>query len=129
MLITVANCAQPNFAKQGWLLPVIVEEYEKNRRGKVLMLAYGNKVSHRLTMETGLAHFWSRSRNKLWKKGEKSGNFLPVKQIWLDCDQDTLLYLVTSPGIVCHLGTSDCFVKVAEEELLTNLINWKFTLN
>lgn len=119
MLVSKANCPQPDFAKQGGLVAVIVEEYKKNRLGKVLMLAYGNERSHRLTTETGFAHFWSRSRKKLWKKGEESGNFLPVKQIWLDCDQDTLLYLVASPGTVCHLGTSDCFVKVAEEEFLT----------
>ncbi|MDO8659716.1 MAG: phosphoribosyl-AMP cyclohydrolase [Candidatus Parcubacteria bacterium] len=109
------NCTQPNFEKQDGLLPVIVQEYKEDRSGRVLMLAYVSKKAYDLTRYTGFAHFWSRSRQQLWKKGETSGNFLPVREIWVDCDNDTLLYLVTSPGIVCHLNRSDCFFENAKE--------------
>jgi phosphoribosyl-AMP cyclohydrolase len=108
----VKNFIQPDFAKLGGLLPVIVQEWDSHRRGKVLMLAYANEEALQLTLETGYAHFLSRSRKSLWKKGETSGNLLLVKQILLDCDQDTLLYLVVSSGIVCHLGRSDCFFEL-----------------
>ena len=106
------NTQTPDFTKQGGLIPVIVQEYELDRQGKVLMLAYTNEEAFNLTRDTGFAHFWSRSRKKLCKKREESGNFLPVKQRWLDCDQDTLLYLVTSNGVVCHLGKSNCFCEI-----------------
>ncbi|MCX6705480.1 MAG: phosphoribosyl-AMP cyclohydrolase [Candidatus Woesebacteria bacterium] len=114
MTITKTNYIQPDFAKQDGLVPVIVQEYNQNQGGRVLMLAYANDEAYNLTLETGFAHFWSRSRKKLWKKGETSGNPLKVKEIWIDCDQDTLLYLVTSRGAVCHLGGSNCFFRVTD---------------
>ena len=66
----------PNFKKQDGLIPVIVQEYDVTRQGKVLMLAYANEEALSLSKQTGFAHFWSRSRGKLWKKGATSGNFL-----------------------------------------------------
>ena len=72
------------------LLPVIIQNAEDKQ---VLMLGYTDQEALRLTLETGTAWFWSRSREKLWNKGESSGNFLHVRQVWTDCDTDTLLYL------------------------------------
>lgn len=112
MSIVETNCIQPDFEKGGGLVPVIVQEYNRRQGGTVLMLAYANAQSHDLTLETGFAHFWSRSRQEIWKKGNTSGNTLVVKQVFVDCDQDTLLYLVTPKGPVCHLGRRDCFFDI-----------------
>ncbi len=109
--IVSGNTKQPDFAKQNGLVPIIVQ----GENGEVLMLAYTNQEAHNLTLETGFAHFWSRSRKNLWKKGATSGNLLQVKEVWLDCDLDTLLYRVRSPGNVCHLGTPSCFSKIGIE--------------
>ncbi|MFN3328247.1 MAG: phosphoribosyl-AMP cyclohydrolase, partial [Fervidobacterium pennivorans] len=76
------------------LIPVIVQEINTK---EVLMLAYANQEAIELTKQTGYAHFYSRSRNKIWKKGEESGNAMPVVKIIEDCDNDTLLYLVNFP--------------------------------
>ena len=109
------NNTQPNFSKQDGLVPVIVQEWDPYRRGKVLMLAYANDEAYRLTLETGYAHFWSRSRKLIWKKGRESGNTLRIKQILLDCDHDAVLYLVVYGGVVCHTGRASCFfVEVTE---------------
>lgn len=104
---------KPNFKKQDGLIPVIIQ----NQEGKVLMLAYTNQEAFKLTLETGFAHFWSRSRKKLWKKGETSGNVLLVISIWLDCDQDTLLYTVFVNGPACHLGKKTCFTSIGKQKL------------
>ncbi len=106
------NCIQPDFGKGGGLVPVIVQEWNGRQGGRVLMLAYANEEAYRLTLETGFAHFWSRTRQRLWKKGETSGNVLVVKQVCVDCDQDALLYLVTPKGPVCHTGQTDCFTNI-----------------
>lgn len=100
-----------DFSKSGGLVPVIVQKSNHRRAGKVLMLAYANEQALRLTMETGLAHFWSRSRKRLWKKGETSGHTLEVETVLLDCDGDTLLYCVFTRGPVCHTGEQNCFGK------------------
>ncbi|OGI57291.1 hypothetical protein A3B85_02865 [Candidatus Nomurabacteria bacterium RIFCSPHIGHO2_02_FULL_37_13] len=121
-MIVKVNCIQPDFTKQGGLIPVIIQKHNQEQRGEVLMLAYSNSEAYNLTKKTGLVHFWSRSRKKLWKKGETSGNLLVVRQIWMDCDQDTLLYVVTPRGTVCHLEKSSCFSQVtyvAGEEIGT----------
>lgn len=73
------------------------------------MLAYMNAEAFELTKQTGLAHFWSRSRNELWKKGETSGNLLKVVSIELDCDQDSILLIVDPVGPSCHTGSESCF--------------------
>lgn len=88
------------------LVPVIVQDSEN---GQVLMLAYADKESLKKTIETGRTHFWSRSRKKLWKKGEESGNVQEVRDMFFDCDTDTVLVLVKQTGVACHTGSRSCF--------------------
>ncbi|WP_331775182.1 bifunctional phosphoribosyl-AMP cyclohydrolase/phosphoribosyl-ATP diphosphatase HisIE [Sulfurospirillum sp. 1612] len=88
------------------LIPVIAQDYQD---GTVLMLAYTNKEALELTLQTKIAHYYSRSRKKLWKKGEQSGNTQEVKEIYLDCDSDTLLLKVKQNGVACHTGRMSCF--------------------
>ncbi len=90
------------------LIPVIIQDYQK---GEVLMLAYMNREALLKTLETGTVHFWSRSRKKLWKKGETSGNILLVKEILIDCDGDTLLIKAECKGGACHTGYRSCFYR------------------
>jgi phosphoribosyl-AMP cyclohydrolase len=91
------------------LIPAIVQDAES---GEVLMLAYINKLSWQKTLETGKAHFWSRSRNTLWLKGESSGNIQLVKDIFVDCDQDTVVFKVEQVGgAACHKGYRSCFFR------------------
>lgn len=98
------------------LVPVIVQDA---KTGGVLMLGYANEASMRATRETGLMHFWSRSRNQLWMKGETSGNTMTVVDLHLDCDSDALLARVQPAGPACHTGTNTCFepTEVADVEL------------
>ena len=95
-----------NFEKMGGLVPAIVQD---NVTRKVLMLGFMNKEAYDKTVETGKVTFWSRTRNCLWTKGETSGNFLNVKEILLDCDQDTLLIKAHPDGPVCHTGADTCW--------------------
>lgn len=97
-----------DFKKQRGLIPAIIQE---ERTGEVLMLGYINKKALAQTIKTGYATFWSRSRQKLWMKGETSGNKLKVKEIFTDCDQDTLLIKVNveGNGVACHTGNKSCF--------------------
>lgn len=88
------------------LIPAIVQEKET---GEVLMLAYMNKESLRLTLETGYTWFYSRSRQELWNKGTTSGHLQKVHEIFGDCDDDTLLVTVTQTGAACHTGNKTCF--------------------
>lgn len=88
------------------LLPVVVQD---RRSGDVLMVAWADADALRLTAETGEAHFWSRSRQKLWKKGETSGHVLRVREARADCDRDTLLLIVDPAGPACHTGARTCF--------------------
>ncbi|NPA55052.1 MAG: bifunctional phosphoribosyl-AMP cyclohydrolase/phosphoribosyl-ATP diphosphatase HisIE [Epsilonproteobacteria bacterium] len=103
--------------KNGGLIPVIVQDYET---GEVLMLAYMNEEALKLTQQTKFAHYFSRSRNKLWKKGESSGHTQEVKEILIDCDNDTLLLKVKQNGVACHTGRKSCFFTNLEnnEEVL-----------
>ncbi|RME42380.1 MAG: bifunctional phosphoribosyl-AMP cyclohydrolase/phosphoribosyl-ATP diphosphatase HisIE [Chloroflexi bacterium] len=91
------------------LVPAIVQDA---KTGQVLMLAYMNRESLRLTLETGQTHFWSRSRQELWHKGATSGNVQHVREIRYDCDGDTLLVLVEPAGPACHTGEVSCFYRV-----------------
>jgi len=93
------------FDKEG-LIPAIIQEASS---GKVLMLGYMNEESLKKTVETGTTWFWSRERQKLWNKGETSGNIQRVKEIRLDCDGDALLILVAQTGVACHTGNLSCF--------------------
>jgi len=95
-----------DFEKSGGLVPVIVQDVTSK---DVLTLAYSNKESLELTRKTGNSWFWSRSRNKLWMKGEESGNIQKVKQILVDCDYDAIIYLVEPSGPACHTGEKVCF--------------------
>jgi phosphoribosyl-AMP cyclohydrolase/phosphoribosyl-ATP pyrophosphohydrolase/phosphoribosyl-AMP cyclohydrolase len=90
------------------LAPAIVQDV---MTGQVLMVAWTNAKALRLTQETGQAHFWSRSRQELWHKGATSGNFLAVREIWVDCDADTLLFKVDPAGPACHTGQRSCFYR------------------
>ncbi|HWM91058.1 MAG TPA: bifunctional phosphoribosyl-AMP cyclohydrolase/phosphoribosyl-ATP diphosphatase HisIE [Thermoanaerobaculia bacterium] len=88
------------------LLPVVVQDVGT---GAVLMLAFANREAVELTLSTGQAHFWSRSRQSLWRKGETSGNTLQVVEILVDCDGDSLLVRARPAGPACHRGTRTCF--------------------
>lgn len=93
------------------LIPVIVQDAQ-NR--EVLMMAYANEEAVRLTQETGFAHYYSRSRKKLWKKGEESGHFQKVLRILADCDEDCLIYEVEQTGAACHTGYMSCFFRTLD---------------
>jgi phosphoribosyl-AMP cyclohydrolase len=101
-----------DFEKSGGLIPVIVQNYITK---EILTLAYSNKESLKLTKETGNSWFWSRSRNKLWMKGEESGNIQKVKEILVDCDFDAVIYLVEPSGPACHTGERVCFHNTLEK--------------
>ena len=90
------------------LIPVIIQDYKTK---DVLMLAYMNRESIKRTLKLKKTCFWSRSRKKFWVKGETSGNFQFVKQIYYDCDQDALLIKVKQIGVACHTGNKSCFYR------------------
>ena len=105
-----------DFEKGNGLIPCIVQDVHTLQ---VLMLAYMNEESLQETLRSGLATYWSRSRNELWKKGSTSGHFQHVKEILIDCDQDTLLIKVEQDGAACHTGKYSCFYRTLEgEEIL-----------
>src|SRR4030042_6732301 len=96
-----------NFDKLGGLIPVVVQDYSS---GEGLMLAFMNRQAWEETVKTRQGTYWSRSRNRLWVKGETSGHFQEVKEIYLDCDGDTLLLKVNQlGGATCHTGFRSCF--------------------
>ena len=95
-----------DFKKGNGLIPVVVQDAKTK---KLLMLAYTNEEALEKTLSTGFAHYWSRSRKKLWMKGETSGHTQKIKNIWVDCDYDTLLFLVAQKGNACHTGKDTCF--------------------
>ena len=94
------------------LIPAIVQDSETK---SVLMMAWMNAESLKLTLETGETHFWSRSRNELWHKGATSGNVQQVESLRIDCDADTLLVIVRPAGPACHTGETSCFYREIEE--------------
>ena len=101
-----------DFEKGNGLVPAIVQDAIS---GEVLMLGYMNEESLRKTLETGLATYWSRSRNELWTKGETSGHYQHVQEIRIDCDEDTLLIKVIQDGAACHTGNRSCFYRLLED--------------
>lgn len=101
-----------DFTKGEGLVPVIVQDVNTK---EVLTLAYTNKESLEMTQKTGNSWFWSRSRNKLWMKGEESGNVQKVKEILVDCDSDAIIYLVEPAGPACHTGDRVCFHNLLEK--------------
>jgi phosphoribosyl-AMP cyclohydrolase len=97
---------QPKFNEKG-LIPAIAQDH---KTGEVLMMAYMNEESYKKTLETKEMWYFSRSRNKLWHKGETSGNIQKVKELFLDCDNDTILAKIEQVGgIACHTGNRSCF--------------------
>ena len=100
---------EPNFAKGDGLVPAIVQDAETK---EVLMMAYMNRESWEATLQTGKATYWSRSRQKLWLKGESSGHFQIIKAVFIDCDDDTILLQVEQlGGAACHTGHKSCFYR------------------
>src|SRR5256714_5846161 len=93
------------------LIPAIIQE---QKTGRVLMMAWMNRASLEKTIESGKTHFWSRSRQKFWMKGESSGHTQSVKDISFDCDGDTLLIQVDQTGAACHEGYKSCFFRSSE---------------
>jgi len=94
------------FKKGNGLIPVVVQDAKTK---ETLMLAYANREAVEKTLATGKATYWSRSRNKLWVKGETSGNTQKIVSVAADCDFDALLYVVEQKGVVCHTGAPTCF--------------------
>lgn len=104
----------PDFSKNSdKLIPVIVQDFETK---EVLMAAYIDQNAFNETIKTGFAHYFSRSRNKLWKKGETSGNIQKIIEIKIDCDEDCVLYLVQQTGPACHTGNKTCFYRTISQE-------------
>jgi phosphoribosyl-AMP cyclohydrolase len=112
----MANAKDLCFDKGNGLLPVIAQDYET---GEVLMLAYMNRRAWEKTLETGKVHYWSRTRNKLWLKGESSGHVQLLKAAYTDCDLDTILVKVKQlGGAACHKGYRSCFYRKVQGESL-----------
>ncbi len=114
---------QPKFDAQGLLTAVVVHA----QTGAPLMVAHMNAQALALTRETGRAHFWSRSRQALWLKGETSGHFLDVVEIRVDCDQDCLWLRAIPHGPACHTGATSCFYRILDNHSskLINIDNCK----
>lgn len=118
MKVTTKNdIAKIDFAKQNGHVPVIVQDAENEQ---VLMLGYADLEAIEKTMTTGLVWFFSRSKNRLWQKGETSGNVLEVITIFIDCDRDTLLIKAKPKGPTCHTGTQSCFQTESRKRLFLN---------
>ena len=101
-----------DFEKMGGLIPAIVQD---NNTNKVLMLGFMNEEAYEETKETGKVTFFSRTKNRLWMKGETSGNTLQVVSMMVDCDNDTILAKVEQIGAACHTGNRTCFFKTLTE--------------
>ncbi len=112
-----------DFSKGNGLIPAIVQDWQS---GKVLMLAYINKESWEKTLETGEAHYWSRSRQEIWHKGGTSGHVQRIKEIYADCDNDTVLFRVEQVGgAACHTGYASCFHKKVGRDGEINIVGEK----
>jgi phosphoribosyl-AMP cyclohydrolase len=108
----------PDFKKAG-LIPAVAQDHIT---GEVLMLAYMNEEAFRKTVETGIAHYWSRSRDRLWRKGESSGNEQLVKEIRIDCDGDALLLKIEQKGGACHTGYRSCFYRCLDGHVVGAMV-------
>jgi phosphoribosyl-AMP cyclohydrolase len=97
----------PKYDRDGLVTAVVTDDAS----GELLMVAHMNAQALRLTIDTGLAHFWSRSRQALWKKGETSGNMLAVRDLRIDCDQDAIWVKAVPAGPTCHTGARSCFFR------------------
>ena len=102
------------FDKLNGLLPAIIQDADT---GEVLMVAFMNEEAYRKTLETGKMHYYSRSRNTLWMKGETSGHIQEVKEVLIDCDEDTALFKIRQVGgAACHTGFNSCFYRRVEQD-------------
>ena len=108
-----------NFSKLNGLIAVIAQDIKSN---KVVMSAFANEEAIKMTLTTGYAHYWSRSRNTLWKKGETSGHIQKVKEIRIDCDMDSLLLLVEQVGGACHMGYNSCFYRNLDGKIISKKV-------
>ena len=109
-----------DFAKEGGLVPAVAQDAET---GDVLMLAYINEESWKETLKSGCATYWSRSRKKLWKKGESSGNTQIVKEILIDCDNDAVVFKIEQKGgAACHMGYRSCFFTKLKDDGTTEIV-------
>ncbi len=102
-----------NFNKSDGLVPVIAQDSISQ---EILMLGYANKEAIDLTLSTGYAHYYSRSRNKIWKKGESSGHTQKIDEIRIDCDEDSLIYKIQQKGGACHTGYYSCFYRSLDKK-------------
>ncbi len=105
------------------LVPAVTQDADT---GDVLMVAYMNREAFEKTLATGLAHYWSRSRNELWKKGGTSGNVQEIQSIRIDCDSDTVLLQVTQEGGACHEGYQSCFFREVDGDDLRVIVEKVF---
>ena len=103
-----------NYDERG-LVPVIAQDVDS---GDVLMLAYANREAIEKTIESGFAHYYSRSRKKIWKKGEESGNVQEIAEVLVDCDEDSILYRVHQTGGACHTGYEKCFYRTIDGNIV-----------
>jgi phosphoribosyl-AMP cyclohydrolase len=112
-----------DFSKGGGLLPAIAQDHAS---GKVLMLAYINEASWQKTLQTGEAHYWSRTRREIWHKGGTSGHVQKIREIYADCDNDTVLFRVDQiGGAACHTGHETCFHQRVERDGSVTVIGEK----
>ncbi|MCD6398232.1 MAG: phosphoribosyl-AMP cyclohydrolase [Spirochaetaceae bacterium] len=102
-----------NFNKPDGLVPVIAQDSISK---EILMLAYANEEAINLTLSTGYAHYYSRSRHKIWKKGESSGHTQKIDEIRIDCDEDSLIYKIQQKGGACHTGYYSCFYRSLDKK-------------
>jgi phosphoribosyl-AMP cyclohydrolase len=107
----------PKYDRDGLVTAVVTDDAS----GELLMVAHMNAQALRLTIDTGLAHFWSRSRQALWKKGETSGNMLAVRDLRIDCDQDAIWVKAVPAGPTCHTGARSCFFRRIGPEGLSSV--------
>jgi phosphoribosyl-AMP cyclohydrolase len=110
--LTKISVKDLNFVKGKGLIPVVVQDCKTR---KVLMVGYANITALEKTLSSGYVHYWSRSRGRLWMKGESSGNVQKVREVLVDCDYDTLLFIVEQKGAACHTGEESCFHNRLEE--------------
>ncbi len=107
------DLAEVNFDKMEGLVPVIAQDSETN---EILMVAYANEKALNLTLSTGYAHYYSRSKKEIWKKGSTSGHTQKIVEIRIDCDQDSLIYKVKQIGGACHTGYYSCFFRTLDKK-------------
>jgi phosphoribosyl-AMP cyclohydrolase len=111
-----------DFEKMGGIIPVVIQDYENN---EILMVAFENRESLIETLRTGFTHFFSRTKSKLWKKGEKSGHLQKILGIYLDCDSDSLVIKVDQYIAACHKGFRTCFYRELKENAEWRIIKNK----